>query len=265
MPSFFKKLIYGKELSNPYLNRYHPGHTSTGAPLPSTSSFPTYQQPAEHVQSYTTSPDATSVTQPTNHTPSPLAIALDPRDYLAEARQLAGRDPVTGRPAPVQQFSTYAARSGQTISPTGRGNPQPAQRPLQNYPAASEPAFTPFPDAEPTARWSPKGWHTGELHANPYISGGAAAMGRRVPKTEKGRVNHAGIFVQDRDCEKKGKGKGKKEGETFEEVESETHTSNSAGPSGDIVLREESRKREEAARGYFAPERPPVREYYATA
>ncbi|KAF2631244.1 hypothetical protein BU25DRAFT_407767 [Macroventuria anomochaeta] len=262
MPSFFKKLIYGKKLSNPYVNPYHPGHTSIGSPnSSSTSPYPTYPQPPEDFSDHSMHP--TSLTLSTRLQPR-SAIPLGSRDYLGEARLLAGRDPVTGRPVPPQQFDSYAARSGQSISPTGHGNPQPPnaqlvgipdgrQQPLQSYQAASGASFNPYPEAGDPTQWEPKSWHPGEVNGNPYVTGGDAAMGRPIPQTETGRVNHAGTFV------KKAGRKTNLEGRVY------ATDKQRVGTRYDIVVREERRKKENeqaaaaaaarAASGYFAPHR----------
>ncbi|KAH7088945.1 hypothetical protein FB567DRAFT_522667 [Paraphoma chrysanthemicola] len=77
MPSFFSKLgISSKRKNNPYLNPHHPGH----APLPQPISKPT------------------SRSQPS--LPLRPASPREAHDLLAEARQVANRDPVTGRRLP---------------------------------------------------------------------------------------------------------------------------------------------------------------------
>lgn len=159
MPSFLKKLFLGKELSNPYVNQYHPGHRAT-------------PQPTQHVPNY--------AEQAMNPNPTRLPPRSDSPTYLEEARRLADRDPITGRALSPQQFDSYAARSGQTISPTGHGNPQP--RP------AAHPIRT----------------SGGE---NPYVTGGDAAVGRveqdrqRTLKTNGQSKNGVGmrsdVFVRE--------------------------------------------------------------------
>jgi len=105
MPSLFSKFTGGSSRSkskNPYSNPHHPSH----APLP--------KQPAAPSQ------------------PLPTASPRGSRDYLAEARELANRDPVTGQrlpqpnmPRPAQQSSpstdtsAYQNRAGQTAQTTG--------------------------------------------------------------------------------------------------------------------------------------------------
>jgi hypothetical protein len=72
MPSLFARFTgAGSKKNNPYINAYHPSH----APIPK---------------------------QPTTTTSQPLPT-VSPRgshDFLAEARSLANRDPITGRPLP---------------------------------------------------------------------------------------------------------------------------------------------------------------------
>lgn len=90
MPSFLKKLLLGKDLSNPYVNKYHVGHRAT-------------QQSAQD-------PHPTSLTLSTRIPPRPESPT-----YLEEARRLAGRDPVTGRALGVQHFAAGAERSGEGL------------------------------------------------------------------------------------------------------------------------------------------------------
>ena len=285
MPSFFKKLILGKELSNPYVNRYHPGHISTGAPNPtSTTRYPTYPQPAEHFPS---APAQPSNERPTNLNPSTRlqprsAIPIGSRDYLGEARMLAGRDPVTGRPLAPQAHASYAAVSGQALSPTGQGKSQSnshhvaaqqnttqhnaTQQPLSPYQEAQSKTFTPYPEAGDTTQWEPRSWHTGEVQQNPYVTGGDAAMGRPVLR---GSVNHAGIFVQEGTGRKRLQDQNS-QGNGSETGRGESSTADMGNP---LVAWEDRKRRQEEARaareraapagGYFAPERPVVREYYA--
>ncbi|KAF2632445.1 hypothetical protein BU25DRAFT_445484 [Macroventuria anomochaeta] len=154
MPSL-KKFIHSKELSNPYVNRYHPGHTSTRTPNPAVSSsyYPTYPQPAAHFPTIT------------KHLP---------------------KDPATfsRRPSPLRQFDSSAARSGQGVSHTGCGNPQPAPSPL--------PASALHGHEQPNGRQQPL-----QSYQAANTTGGDAAMGIRVPQVPQGRVDHAGSFVED--------------------------------------------------------------------
>lgn len=101
MPSFLKKLLLGKDLSNPYVNKYHVGHRAT-------------QQPAQD-------PHPTSLTLSTRIPPRPVSPT-----YLEEARRLAGRDPVTGRALSVEQFAGSVQRDGERIQArqTGWGQRQ---------------------------------------------------------------------------------------------------------------------------------------------
>ncbi|KAF9694330.1 hypothetical protein EKO04_007341 [Ascochyta lentis] len=110
MPSFFKKLLYGKELSNPYLNRYHPGHntvptsqqTQHQQQQPQTF-YPTYPQPAAHFPTPLTRVEPRSLTPPLYN------------DLLGEARLVAGRHPVTGRVAnPTEDTNTAANTTANT-------------------------------------------------------------------------------------------------------------------------------------------------------
>ncbi|KAF2032744.1 hypothetical protein EK21DRAFT_60521 [Setomelanomma holmii] len=79
MPSFFSQIGISKRKNNPYLNPHHPGRT----PIPSKpTTRPTYP------------------THPTHSTSSLPLRPASPReapDLLAEARQVANRDPITGR------------------------------------------------------------------------------------------------------------------------------------------------------------------------
>lgn len=93
MPSFLKKLILGKTPSNPYLNPDHPNHTPQ-PPQPPYPTYPTYPQPAAHFPPY---PDARPSSAPL--LPQPHASPRGSSDFLAEARVIVGRDPVTGQPS----------------------------------------------------------------------------------------------------------------------------------------------------------------------
>ncbi|KAF3039545.1 hypothetical protein E8E12_007105 [Didymella heteroderae] len=108
MPSFLKKLLLGKELSNPYVNKYHPGHRAT-------------PQPAQHVPNYAAEamdPHPTSLTLSTRIPSRPVSPT-----YLEEARRLAGRDPVTGRALSTEQYLSFGEGSAQARQ-TGRGQQQ---------------------------------------------------------------------------------------------------------------------------------------------
>jgi hypothetical protein len=77
MPSFLSKFSSSSKRNNPYLNVHHPGYAS----LPQNS----------NTQLYTTSkPISTFQSVP----------PVNSRNLLAEARQVAHRDPITGRPLP---------------------------------------------------------------------------------------------------------------------------------------------------------------------
>ncbi|KAF1846731.1 uncharacterized protein K460DRAFT_129195 [Cucurbitaria berberidis CBS 394.84] len=80
MPSFLSRLGGTSKKMNPYTNPYHPGHN----PIPESTSTNTTASSASH-----------------NQTSNTLRMRpASPRgssDLLAEARQVAGRDPVTGR------------------------------------------------------------------------------------------------------------------------------------------------------------------------
>jgi hypothetical protein len=116
MPSIFSKIGGSSKRNNPYRNPHHPSHK----PLP---------------QKHTTDP-IPIMTQQTDLPPVS-------RNLLAEARQLANRDPVTGRllPSPVMpqsaneankqpkaqskntpnatEVSAYSSRASQTVQTTG--------------------------------------------------------------------------------------------------------------------------------------------------
>ena len=194
---------------------------------------------------------------------------------------LAGRDPVTGRPLAPQAHASYAAVSGQALSPTGQGKSQSnshhvaaqqnttqhnaTQQPLSPYQEAQNKTFTPYPEAGDTTQWEPRSWHTGEVQQNPYVTGGDAAMGRPVLR---GSVNHAGIFVQERSGGEQTKGQSAMESSQAgtQGKDSKREVARSRGVEAGVV-----RERERAAlagppaSGYFAPERPAVREYYGGA
>jgi hypothetical protein len=93
MPSFLKKLLLGKDLSNPYVNKYHVGHRATPQSTQSTQHIPNYAAQAMD-------PHPTSLTLSTRIPPRPVSPT-----YLEEARRLAGRDPVTGRALSVEQYA----------------------------------------------------------------------------------------------------------------------------------------------------------------
>jgi hypothetical protein len=117
MPSFLKKLLLGKDLSNPYVNKYHPGHRAT-------------PQPTQHVPNHAAQvvePHPTSLNPSTQIPPRPVSPT-----YLEEARRLAGRDPVTGRALSPEQVDSYAARSEQTTH-TGWGRQQPYTNEQMRY------------------------------------------------------------------------------------------------------------------------------------
>ncbi|KAH7068969.1 hypothetical protein BKA63DRAFT_421952 [Paraphoma chrysanthemicola] len=95
MPSFFSKLgISSKRKNNPYLNPHHPGHR----PLP---------QPI---------PKSTSRSQPS--LPLRPASPREAHDLLAEARQVANRDPVTGRPLPQPTVLHQTASETNRLGPS---------------------------------------------------------------------------------------------------------------------------------------------------
>lgn len=100
MPSFLKKLLLGKDLSNPYVNKYHVGHRA----IP---------QPTQHATTYAAQsidPHPTGLTLSTRIPPRPASPT-----YLEEARRLAGRDPVTGRALSVEQGARDLQGSEETI------------------------------------------------------------------------------------------------------------------------------------------------------
>jgi hypothetical protein len=216
MPSFFKKIILGKKHSNPYLNQYHPDHKSTCTPGQAKNS-PTYPQPPKHSPTYPLRPVSPTVSS----------------NLLAEARQAAGRDPVTGRPT-QHQFSTYAAASGSTISPTGHGNPQPRVR--ISAPTKTNPYLHTTGNATPPSTQPPN-------------------QTTAAPHGESGHINHAGIFVQ------KSTPGAKK------------CAPPAMGSRYEIAAQEARRRTEEdhrmrapvvvGGREFYAPERPGIREFYA--
>jgi hypothetical protein len=100
MPSIFSKLGGSSKRNNPYSNPHHPGH----APLPTKPSAQSSSQP---------NPPLRSVFPRTSH------------DYLAEARQVANRDPVTGRPLPhpvIPQSSSDASQQPANTAERSRAN-----------------------------------------------------------------------------------------------------------------------------------------------
>lgn len=113
MPSFLKKLLLGKDLSNPYVNQYHVGHHVTPES--------TQNVPANAAQAM--DPHPTSLTLSTRIPPRPVSPT-----YLEEARRLAGRNPVTGRALSVEQVAGQLERNGQVTQGThsGWGQQQPS-------------------------------------------------------------------------------------------------------------------------------------------
>jgi hypothetical protein len=109
MPSFLKKLLLGKDLSNPYVNKYHVGHRAT-------------PQSTQPVPAQAMDPHPTSLTLSTRIPPRPVSPT-----FLEEARRLAGRDPVTGRALSVEQVAGDLEPSGERMQPrqTGWGQQQP--------------------------------------------------------------------------------------------------------------------------------------------
>jgi hypothetical protein len=96
MPSL-KKLFTSSSSRNPYTNPHHP--TVIAATTPTAGTKPLASQPAPQ--------------------PAPPQSA-SPRgsfDYLAEAREALGRDPVTGRPLPSQSASGAAEPSTRRAVP----------------------------------------------------------------------------------------------------------------------------------------------------
>lgn len=122
MPSFLKKLLLGKELSNPYVNKYHPGHRATPQP--------TQQVPNSAAQTMDSHP--TSLNVSTTIPPSPISRPVSPT-FLEEARRLAGRDPITGRELSPEQYPAYNAASSQMISQPGWGKPRPYTNEQMRY------------------------------------------------------------------------------------------------------------------------------------
>ncbi|CAO2654757.1 Nn.00g114900.m01.CDS01 [Neocucurbitaria sp. VM-36] len=94
MPSFFAKLSGSSKKSNPYLNPHHPGHN----PNPKATSTSTTASSAQN-------PQSRNALRPRQASPRGSS------DFLAEARQLAGRDPVTGRRRPDVGGRTASERS----------------------------------------------------------------------------------------------------------------------------------------------------------
>jgi hypothetical protein len=85
MPSLFARFTgAGSKKNNPYINAYHPSH----APLP---------------KQHTTTTTTTSQ-------PLPAVSPRGSHDFLAEARSLANRDPITGRQLPEPNASVPSAR-----------------------------------------------------------------------------------------------------------------------------------------------------------
>ena len=240
MPSFLKRLIYGKELSNPYVNPYHPSHKSKPSgslPESSVTPYPTYPQPSEHFPSYPANQSVDFNIHPTSLTLStrvhpPSDMRMESEESLAEARRLAGRDPTTGRPVPPHQFISYGARSGKSISTVSHENRQPeAQR-------------------------VPSRLYTGRASKNPYVNGGDAAMGRPVRMRESGRANHADIPLPERNNQSNGARERISEG--------------TGRMAYDTLSPEERTRREEEAiarvsvqgQEFYAPTQPMVREFY---
>lgn len=113
MPSLFSKLApSSSKRKNPYSNPHHPSH----APLP------------------TKLPNQRSATQPPQLRP---ASPRDSHDFLAEARQLTNRDPVTGRPLPREaQTASESSRIAQA-----RLNAAGASRGVQARPPVESSAY----------------------------------------------------------------------------------------------------------------------------
>ena len=201
MPSFFKKLLLGKELSNPYVNPYHQGHRAKVSaetyplshelpPIVEAKTNPYVKHYMSHNSNTAVGTDGTlgsanrgkaqarvqreqtgrvdasrqgntvrghadeSEDDDESRTPSPT--------LLEEARRAAGRDPITGKvlgkaemkgqkkkakeqkkktkntQAP-EQFTSYAARSAQSVPGTVVGSPREAagyfapERPGREY------------------------------------------------------------------------------------------------------------------------------------
>lgn len=118
MPSFFTKLLSPSPSlpsKNPYAHPTHPSNPTTALqPPPSTSASRTFSpqttqpQPQSRPQTQTGTsnwndiPDDMFSPTPPRRSPRPASPLGEPLNYLAEARQVLGRDPVTGRASPYQ-------------------------------------------------------------------------------------------------------------------------------------------------------------------
>lgn len=130
MPSFFKQLLLGKDLSNPYVNPYHPGHRANSASgaVYSQADVQAVRSDVQHQVARSdlgTRSQAGGVdVQAVN--PAQPGGEMDPRKrprpqsptFLEEARRLAGRDPVTGRKRGGQSTSATGSSSTNTHPPT---------------------------------------------------------------------------------------------------------------------------------------------------
>ncbi|KAJ4985866.1 hypothetical protein SVAN01_08664 [Stagonosporopsis vannaccii] len=105
MPSFFKKLIYGKELSNPYVNPYHPGHVSTGTPIHNSHVNNRISGGQTQIHNEQSRMDSTA----SGSGSGPLHLRPSSPSHLEEARRMVGRDPVTGRRLPPPSTRTRSS------------------------------------------------------------------------------------------------------------------------------------------------------------
>lgn len=131
MPSLFKKLLYGKDLSNPYCNPYHPGHISTDSQPGRSNIDNSFLGVQPHPTSLNRTPNKQTHTDPTAAYETPPASASRPPhprpdspSHLEEARRMAGRDPITGRPI-ARPPST---NPGPAVSP-----PPPTTQPSSSF------------------------------------------------------------------------------------------------------------------------------------
>ncbi|KAF1927931.1 uncharacterized protein M421DRAFT_92779 [Didymella exigua CBS 183.55] len=122
MPSFLKKLLLGKDLSNPYINQYHPGHRATPQPIQHVAN-----SAAQAIKSH-----PTGLNLSTRIPPCPVSRPVSPT-YLEEARRIAGRDPITGHALSPEQYPAYDPASAQTASQSACGRQQPYTNEQMRY------------------------------------------------------------------------------------------------------------------------------------
>lgn len=119
MPSLLNKLLSSTTASgkkpNPYTDPHHPNHPSTSQPAPTSTN-------AGHAFSI-------SQLQAWRPQTARLTAPREPHNYLAEAREASGKDPVTGQPRPqnggqtrVEEQQERGERSVYQEASEGRSN-----------------------------------------------------------------------------------------------------------------------------------------------